>query len=114
MTLTAASSRLTREAALEALTVVGIQIATHQITCGVCHQAEAAKKQRATNWALWVKCEQHRAFLRTQSALRHRLMYLRQQAVRAAAREAGMTVGEFMRKHSDTYRAIVREYAIDE
>lgn len=103
-------SRLSREQALEALAVVGIQIATHQITCAVCHSAEQARKARAVSWALYVHCEQHRAFLRTQSAVRHRLAYLRQSAVRKAAAAHGLSPWAFQREKPDEYAALARQF----
>ncbi len=109
-TPTVQHSRMTREQAREALTVLGIQIATHQLTCGQCHQAEAARKARATNWALWVRCEQHRAFLRTESAVRHRLMYLKANAVKKAATVAGMSPWQWQRECPQAYAQLAAQF----
>lgn len=105
---------MTREQALEALRLVLTQLITHRGMCPVCVSARNAKTMRATSWSTWTPCSEQRALLHTKMQVAHRLSYLRSQATKVAAREAGMTVGEFMRKHADEYRAIVREYGIDE
>lgn len=112
--LTVQFSRMSKEQALEALRLVRTQLVTHRGLCGVCILAQHAKTMRATSWSTWTPCNEQRQLLHTQFQLTHRLTYLRRQATAAAAREAGMTVGEFMRKHADQYRAIVREYLTDE
>jgi hypothetical protein len=110
MALTAATSRMKKEEAVSALTAVEAQLVTHRGLCELCVQARAAKTLRATSWATWTPCSDQRELLQTKLQLEHRLTYLRRQATTAAARAAGMTVSEFMRKHADDYRAIVREY----
>ncbi len=110
---TVASSRMSKEQAREALTVVRIQQATHTLTCARCYQAAQAKKQRATNWALWVMCDAMRDFRRVQSALEHRLAYLRMNAVKKAAAAHGLSPWQFQKQQPQEYRALVREYEIE-
>ena len=108
-------SRLSREQAQQALTVLGIQIATHALTCGVCWRAQEAKKHRATSWALYVSCESMRGMRRTESALQHRLRYLLNQEVKrvAAAHEPPLSPWAYQRECPDEYRAIVRHFGLE-
>ena len=108
-------SRLTREQAQQALTVLEIQIKTHSLTCGTCYRAQQAKKQRTTSWALWTPCDTARAFGRTRLALEHRLRYLLNQRVKdvAAAHEPPLSPWAYQRECPDEYRAIVRDFGLE-
>lgn len=107
-------ARLSREAALDALTVLHIQQATHAAVCRACYEAEKAKRQGAQRWASWVKCDHSRALLATENALRHRLYYLKQAAIKEAARAHGLTPWQFQHQQPDEYEQIAAHFRVGE
>lgn len=103
-------SRMTREQALQALTVLGIQARTHALTCATCWHAAQAKKQRAQQWSTWVPCDVARATARTRLALEHRLRYLLNQYVKQAAAAYGLSPWQFQQQKPSEYAEIARQY----
>jgi tagatose-1,6-bisphosphate aldolase non-catalytic subunit AgaZ/GatZ len=101
--------RMTAEEAQAGLCETRSQLAAHQAMCTACQRARDAKKARTVAWASWVVCDDARALLQRRYQYEHRLYYLRQQAIRQAAKARGFTVGQFMRECREDYQRIVAE-----